>query len=125
MNYTLNKTQNFYYKRAILGLRVYTPEQLSMITKEKKDRIKRVHKKAQSILQVLRYQKLVQTSNDTLNTFFSRGNIYTQLMSESVTFISPDLRVTLDDQQLGITKDDILSVLLESGVLGPNFLNLK
>jgi hypothetical protein len=125
MNHTLNKTQNFYYKRAILGLRVYTPEQLSMITKEKKERIKRVHKKAQSVLQVLRYQKLVQTSNDTLNTFFSRGNIYTQLMSESVTFISPDLRVTLDDQQLGITKDDILSVLLESGVLGPNFLNLK
>jgi hypothetical protein len=125
MNYTLNKTQNFYYKRAILGLRVYTPEQLGMITKEKKERIKRVHKKAQSVLQVLRYQKLVQTSNDTLNTFFSRGNIYTQLMSESVTFISPDLRVTLDDQQLGITKDDILSVLLESGVLGPNFLNLK
>lgn len=125
MNYTLNKTQNFYYKRAILGLRVYTPEQLGMITKEKKDRIKRVHKKAQSVLQVLRYQKLVQTSNDTLNTFFSRGNIYTQLISESVTFISPDLRVTLDDQQLGITKDDILSVLLESGVLGPNFLNLK
>lgn len=125
MNYILNKTQNFYYKRAILGLRVYTPEQLSMITKEKKERIKRVHKKAQSVLQVLRYQKLVQTSNDTLNIFFSRGNIYTQLMSESVTFISPDLRVTLDDQQLGITKDDILSVLLESGVLGPNFLNLK
>lgn len=125
MNYTLNKTQNFYYKRAILGLRIYTPEQLGMITKEKKDRIKRVNKKAQSVIQVLRYQKLVQTSNDTLNTFFSKGNLYTQLMSESVTFISPDLRVTLDDQQLGITKDDILSVLLESGVLGPNFLNLK
>lgn len=125
MNYTLNKTQNFYYKRAILGLRVYTPEQLSMITKEKKDRIKRVHKKAQSVLQVLRYQKLVQTSNDTLNMFFSRGNAYTQLMNESVTFISPDLRVTLDDKQLGLTKNDILSALLESGVLGPNFLNLK
>lgn len=125
MNYTLNKTQNFYYKRAILGLRVYTPEQLSMITKEKKDRIKRVHKKAQSVLQVLRYQKLVQTSNDTLNLFFSRGNVYNQLIGESVTFISPDLRVSLDDKQLGITKNDILSALLESGVLGPNFLNLK
>lgn len=125
MNYTLNKTQNFYYKRAILGLRIYTSAQLSLITKEKKDRIKRVNKKAQSVIQVLRYQKLVQTSNETLNTFFSKGNLYTQLMGESVTFISPDLRVTLDDQQLGITKDDILSVLLESGVLGPNFLNLK
>ena len=125
MNYTLNKTQNFYYKRAILGLRVYTPEQLGMITKEKKDRIKRVHKKAQSVLQVLRYQKLVKTSNDTLNMFFSRGNVYNQLIGESVTFISPDLRVTLDDKQLGLTKNDILSALLESGVLGPNFLNLK
>lgn len=125
MNYILNKTQNYYYKRAILGLRIYTSEQLSLITKEKKDRIKRVNKKAQSVIQVLRYQKLVQTSNDALSIFFSKGNLYTQLMGESVTFISPDLRVTLDDEQLGITKDDILYILLESGVLGPNFLNLK
>jgi hypothetical protein len=57
--------------------------------------------------------------------FFSRGNLYNQLQSERVIFTQPDLRVTLDDKELEITKDDIVTALLESGVLGPNFLNLK
>ncbi len=125
MKFTLNKTQTFYYKRAILGLRIYTPEQIGLMTKEKKDRIRKVSKKANLIIQTLRYQKLVEKSNDVLNFFFSRGNVYDQLQSERVIFTQPDLRVALDDKLLEVTKDDIVTALLESGVLGPNFLNLK
>jgi hypothetical protein len=125
MKFTLNKTQTFYYKRAILGLRIYTPEQIGLMTKEKKDRIRKVSKKANLIIQTLRYQKLVEKSNDVLNLFFSRGNVYDQLQSERVIFTQPDLRVALDDKLLEVTKDDIVTALLESGVLGPNFLNLK
>lgn len=125
MKFTLNKTQTFYYKRAILGLRIYTPEQIGLMTKEKKDRIRKVSKKANLIIQTLRYQKLVEKSNDVLNLFFSRGNVYDQLQSERVIFTQPDLRVALDDKLLEVTKDDIVAALLESGVLGPNFLNLK
>jgi len=125
MKFTLNKTQTFYYKRAILGLRIYTPEQIGLMTKKKKDRIRKVSKKANLIIQTLRYQKLVEKSNDVLNLFFSRGNVYDQLQSERVIFTQPDLRVALDDKLLEVTKDDIVTALLESGVLGPNFLNLK
>jgi len=125
MKFTLKKTQTFYYKRAILGLRIYTPEQIGLMTKEKKDRIRKVSKKANLIIQTLRYQKLVEKSNDVLNLFFSRGNVYDQLQSERVIFTQPDLRVALDDKLLEVTKDDIVTALLESGVLGPNFLNLK
>jgi hypothetical protein len=95
------------------------------MAKEKKDRIRKVNKKANLIIQSLRYQKLVDKSNVVLNMFFSRGNLYNQLQSERVIFTQPDLRVTLDDKELEITKDDIVTALLESGVLGPNFLNLK
>jgi hypothetical protein len=125
MKFILNKTQTFYYKRAILGLRIYTPEQIGLMTKEKKDRIRKVSKKANLIIQTLRYQKLVEKSNNVLNLFFSRGNVYDQLQSERVIFTQPDLRVALDDKLLEVTKDDIVTALLESGVLGPNFLNLK
>jgi hypothetical protein len=125
MKFNFNKTQTFYYKRAILGLRIYTPEQIGFMAKEKKDRIRKVNKKANLIIQSLRYQKLVDKSNVVLNMFFSRGNLYNQLQSERVIFTQPDLRVTLDDKELEITKDDIVTALLESGVLGPNFLNLK
>jgi hypothetical protein len=125
MKFNFNKTQTFYYKRAILGLRIYTPEQIGLMAKEKKDRIRKVNKKANLIIQSLRYQKLVDKSNVVLNMFFTRGNLYNQLQSDRVIFTQPDLRVTLDDKELGITKDDIVTALLESGVLGPNFLNLK
>jgi hypothetical protein len=125
MKYNLNKTQVFYYKRAIIGLRIYTPDQLYMITSDKKNRIKRVHKKAKSVIQLLRYQRLVKKSNSILTMYFSQGNVYNELMQETITFTSPDLDVTLNDITLDITKDDIIKYLLESGVLGPNFLNLK
>jgi len=125
MKYNLNKTQVFYYKRAIIGLRIYTPDQLYMITSDKKNRIKRVHKKAKSVIQLLRYQHLVKKSNSILTMYFNQGNVYNELMQETITFTSPDLDVTLNDITLDITKDDIIKYLLESGVLGPNFLNLK
>jgi len=98
MKFILNKTQTFYYKRAILGLRIYTPEQIGLMTKEKKDRIRKVSKKANLIIQTLRYQKLVEKSNDVLNLFFSRGNVYDQLQSERVIFTQPDLRVYLSPE---------------------------
>ena len=125
MKYNLNKTQIFYYKRAVIGLRIYTPDQLYMITSDKKNRIKRVHKKAKSVIQLLRYQHLVKKSNSILTMYFNQGNVYNELMQETITFTSPDLDVTLNDITLDITKDDIIKYLLESGVLGPNFLNLK
>ena len=125
MKFTLNKTQNFYYKRAILGLRIYNQEELSMITHQKKERIKKVHRKSQNVLQVLRYRKLIEQSNAVLSMFFTRGNMFNELMKENSNFITSDMRVTITDKQLGLTKDEIIVALLESGVLGPNFLNLK
>jgi hypothetical protein len=125
MKFTLNKTQNFYYKRAILGLRIYNQEELSMITHQKKERIKKVYRKSQNVLQVLRYRKLIEQSNTVLSMFFTRGNMFNELMKENSNFITSDMRVTITDKQLGLTKDEIIVALLESGVLGPNFLNLK
>ena len=57
--------------------------------------------------------------------FFTRGNMFNELMKENSNFITSDMRVTITDKQLGLTKDEIIVALLESGVLGPNFLNLK
>jgi hypothetical protein len=125
MKFTLNKTQNFYYKRAILGLRIYNQEELSMITHQKKERIKKVYRKSQNVLQVLRYRKLIEQSNTVLSMFFTRGSMFNELMKENSNFITSDMRVTITDKQLGLTKDEIIVALLESGVLGPNFLNLK
>lgn len=125
MKHNLNKTQLFYYKRAVIGLRIYTPDQLYLITSEKKSRIKRVHKKTKSVIQRLRYEYLIKKSNSILTMFFCQGNVYNELMQETITFTHDNLDVKLNDISLDITKDDIINCLLESGALGPNFLNLK
>jgi hypothetical protein len=96
-----------------------------MITHQKKERIKKVYRKSQNVLQVLRYRKLIEQSNSVLSMFFTRGNMFNELMKENSNFITSDMRVTITDKQLGLTKDEIIVALLESGVLGPNFLNLK
>ena len=124
MKYNLNQKQHFYYNRALLGLACYTLDELKLITKEKRKRISRVHAKSLLVLERLKYKKIVESSNSILNLYFSSGNIYKQLIQEDNN-ITKDVKISLSPKDLGLNRDDILTALLESGVLGPNFLKLE
>jgi hypothetical protein len=76
------------------------------------------------VLERLKYKKIVESSNSILNLYFSSGNIYTQLIQEDNN-ITKDVKISLSPNDLGLNRDDILTALLESGVLGPNFLKLE
>lgn len=125
MKYQLNSTQEFYYNRALLGLGVYTIDEIKLMTKSKKERILKVNNKALQIVSALKYKKLVELSNSVINLYFSSGNLYNQLNNETVNFTDTTGTVRFSNKELGITKNDIVKALLESGVLGPNFLNLE
>lgn len=125
MKYQLNSTQEFYYNRALLGLGVYTIDEIKLMTKSKKERILKVNNKALQIVSALKYKKLVELSNSVINLYFSSGNLYNQLNNETVNFTDTTGTIRFSNKELGITKNDIVKALLESGVLGPNFLNLE
>lgn len=125
MKYQLNSTQEFYYNRALLGLGIYTIDEIKLMTKSKKERILKVNSKALQIVSALKYKKLVELSNSVINLYFSSGNLYNQLNNETVNFTDTTGTVRFSNKELGITKNDIVKALLESGVLGPNFLNLE
>lgn len=125
MKYQLNSTQEFYYNRALLGLGIYTIDEIKLMTKSKKERILKVNNKALQIVSALKYKKLVELSNSVINLYFSSGNLYNQLNNETVNFTDTTGTVRFSNKELGITKNDIVKALLESGVLGPNFLNLE
>lgn len=125
MKYQLNSTQEFYYNRALLGLGVYTIDEIKLMTKSKKERILKVNNKALQIVSALKYKKLIEFSNSIINLYFSSGNLYNQLNKETVNFTDNIGSVKFSNKQLGISKDDLITAMLESGVLGPNFLNLE
>ena len=125
MKYQLNSTQEFYYNRALLGLGIYTIDEIKLMTKSKKERILKVNNKALQIVSALKYKKLIELSNSVINLYFSSGNLYNQLNNETVNFTDTTGTVRFSNKELGITKNDIVKALLESGVLGPNFLNLE
>ena len=125
MKYQLNSTQEFYYNRALLGLGIYTIDEIKLMTKSKKERILKVNNKALQIVSALKYKKLVELSNSVINLYFSSGNLYNQLNNETVNFTDTIGSVRFSNKQLSISKDDLITAMLESGVLGPNFLNLE
>ena len=125
MKYQLNSTQEFYYNRALLGLGIYTIDEINLMAKSKKERILKVNNKALQIICALKYKKLIELSNSVINLYFSSGNLYNQLNNETVNFTDTIGSVRFSNKQLGISKDDLITAMLESGVLGPNFLNLE
>ena len=54
MKYKLNSKQNFYYLRAILGLGVYTRDEINSLGYQKKKRIIKVHRKATAAIEKLK-----------------------------------------------------------------------
>lgn len=125
MEFNLNKRQMFYYKRAILGLSFYGSEQVKFMGFEKRNRIIKVHNKTKKVLFNLRYNKLVQVSNDVLSKFFSNGLLYKDFLNEKPIFSDVYFPIELSDEELGLTLQDKVMALVESGALGPNFLNMK
>lgn len=124
--YNLNSTQNFYYLRAILGLGIYTRDEIADLGYQKKKRIIKVHKRALKAINELKHQKIFELSVDILNKYFNNGRLYKELVSDNCINFMEDLpRSTMSDKDLGITQDDIINCLLDKGILGPNFLKLK
>lgn len=125
MEFSLNKRQMFYYKRAILGLSFYGTEQVKLMGFEKRNRIIKVHNKTKKVLFTLRYSKLVEVSNNVLSKFFSKGLLFNEFLNESPIFNDVYFPIELSDEELGLTLQDKVMALVESGALGPNFLNMK
>lgn len=114
--------QTFFYKRAIYGLSVYTREEKIALHHEKKKRIKRVHKRTQFELNLLKQNKVINLTNKILSLFdhspLAKGLIDNHSETED-SFIC-----NLSLQDLGYTKDAIISKLLDKGLLPNNFSSL-
>ena len=115
--------QNYLYKRALFGLNSLTEIEINTICNKKKQRINNVYKRAQVVLNNFKQQVTINYSNFIFKTLFPNSPITDFLITEVETddkFIN-----TLNFKDLNISKDDIICIFIQEGILPKNFLSLK
>jgi hypothetical protein len=119
-----NQYQNFLYKRALFGLKIYTPEELDIMKKEKRARINKIQRKSQRILNVYKQEIVNKLTNNIFQRYFPNSPITKALMGE-FNFTDAEHVNTLDFKELGISKEHIVNRLIQEKVLPKNFYDLK
>jgi hypothetical protein len=114
-----NEYQNFLYKRALFGLKMYNQEELNNMHPEKKERINKVHTRAQYVLNLWKQEKIIESTNKILSLFkkTSLAGVIIDLYSK------PDPKFTskINFKDLGISKEMIINKLLEEKILPKEF----
>jgi hypothetical protein len=126
MNYETDgysQYQNYLYKRALYGLDALSEQELATICSKKKQRVVNVYKKAQVTLNKFKQQVTIQYSNFVFKTLFPNSPITSILLSD--TEVDETFKNTLTFKDLGITKDQIISIFITEGILPKNFLSLE
>ena len=118
-----NQYQNYLYKRALYGLNALTEQELAVMCSKKKQRIINVYKKAQFVLNKLKQQATINYSNFIFKTLFPNSPITEFLLAD--TEIDEKFVNTLNFKDLGIDKNQIITIFMSEGILPKNFLSLE
>ena len=114
--------QNYLYKRALYGLDELTEKELATMCSKKKQRIINVYKRAQLTLNKFKQQVTIQYSNFIFKTLFPKSPLTELLLAETET--DDKFKNTLTFKDLGINKEQIISIFMAEGILPKNFLSL-
>lgn len=122
----LNPSQHLMFKRILHGLKMYSKNEIATMHKEKRNRIIKVWKKSQKVIN----QWKQQISNKKLNcflevTFGNNSSIINDLMAIPTTDILDDYTNMSTLKDLGITYEDLILRFMSVGLLPKNFLSLK
>jgi len=117
-----SQIQNNLYKRALYGLKMFTAEDLTLMHKDKRKRINKVHRKAQKSLNIMKQEKVNQITNRIFDTFFPKTNITKSLLGLE-NFTDSKFVNTLELKGLGITKDKMIERFIGEGILPKDFHN--
>lgn len=115
--------QNFLYKRALFGLKMFKQDEIKAMHPDKRKRIKKVHKHAQQVLNVLKQERLIEITNKFFGVFKQ-----TSLAGEIIDMYSePDPKFVSKSsfKELGLDKEMVVDTLLKEKVLPSNFKTLK
>ena len=115
--------QNYLYKRALYGLDSLSENELATMCSKKKQRVINVYKRAQVTLNQFKQQVTIAQSNFIFRTLFPKSPITDFLLAD--TEVDEKFKNTLTFKDLGITKEQIISIFMAEGILPKNFLSLE
>lgn len=119
-----NEYQNFLYNRALTGLSVYSIEELQEMRFDKKKRITKVHKRAQTLLNLWKQEIVNKLSNYVFKTIFPDSPI-TKELTEIFADTTDELYINkMSFKSLQITKSQVIERFVEEGILPKNFNEL-
>lgn len=115
--------QNYLYKRALYGLNSINEDELVNMCAKKKQRIHKVFQRAQSVLNITKQQLTIHYTNLFFKAFFPKSP-FTQILLEC-NETDEKFKNTLTFKDLNLSKDDIISIFMDNGILPKNFLDLR
>ena len=115
--------QNYLYKRALYGIDALSKEELQTICSKKLERIKRVHLKAQKVINRYKQSLTISYTNKLFELLWPSSPFTAFMMNSTETDDSFTNKLTFKD--LNISKDDIISIFISEGVLPKSFLEIK
>lgn len=117
-----NSYQNYLYKRALYGLNGLSQNEIAEMCAKKKQRINKVYQKGQVVINLYKQKLTNAYSNFIFKTLFPKAPITDFLLTQTDT--DPNYKNTLTFKDLNISKNDIISIFIQEGVLPKNFLSL-
>lgn len=118
-----NPFQNFLYKRAINGLKMYEPKEIKRMHPKKKKRILTTHKRTQRVINILKQNRIIEMTNEWFGLFKNSStassliDLYSEPQSDFVSSIS------LKD--VNLSKDIIIDKLIEEKILPEAFHSIE
>jgi hypothetical protein len=120
-----NGHQNFLYNRALYGLSIYAPEEIKEMPVEKKKRIVRIHKKAQTVINLWKQEIVNAAANRFFTNIFPDMEITHTLVNYYGIEGDPEHVNNLSFKMLKISKQEVVNKLIDKKVLPKNFNQLK
>lgn len=115
--------QNYLYKRALYGLSSITEQELATMCSKKKKRIERVYLKGQQVINLHKQKLTNKITNLLFERLFPESPLTEFFLSHTET--DEKFKNILNFKDLNITKDDIIRIFIEEGVLPKNFMEIS
>ena len=119
-----NSYQNFLYNRALFGLSIYSQDEISKMSIEKKKRINKSYKKCQVVVNLLKQEVTNQLANDFFVRWFPEMEITKSLVNYFGTTGHENHVNNMSFKMLKISKPLVIARLIETKLLPKNFNQL-
>jgi len=116
---TLTPGQYRMFKHVMVGLDMYTPQELYAMNSAKKSKIFKKHKQAQTMLNLWKQELTNAFTTRLLSSLFPKSALIAELNADNST--STKYTNTLGFKDLGISKTDIINKLIQEKFLPANF----